>query len=176
MKSNWFDWGEDCGKDTESNWFSSAIAAGTVAAAAAKSGSSQYAVPVSGRTAELRAKFNKGSEENIKARQAQAQTLQRYESLDWHIARLPKLSAERLSDLDKGLWELLGKDPVALQEMHMAARDPLKDVQPGVVAIDFGTSSTVVALDTHSTTVIQETMDVSCSILTFLQISTELRR
>ncbi len=107
-------------------------------------------VPVAGRKEELRDKFNKHIEEKNTARraqeQAQAQTLQRYESLDWRMARLPKLSAERLSDPDKGLWELFGQDPVALQAMHMAARDPLKDVQPGVVAIDFGTSSTVVAL------------------------------
>lgn len=66
--------------------------------------------------------------------------------LDYRPARLPKLEAKDWSDPDKGLWEFFGADPKTLSELGLRARDPAQDVRALDVAIDFGTSSTVVAL------------------------------
>lgn len=66
--------------------------------------------------------------------------------IDWRMARLPQLSPDILSDPNQGYWELFGQDPAMLQDAGLRARDPRADLQDGEVAIDFGTSSTVVAL------------------------------
>ncbi|MBF0399429.1 MAG: hypothetical protein HQL90_01535 [Magnetococcales bacterium] len=71
---------------------------------------------------------------------------------DYVRARLPVLEESYLHDTQKGLWELyqpkppLGKDwlMIPLPEAW-EARNPERDVRKGAVAIDFGTSSTVVA-------------------------------
>ncbi|MEO5363539.1 MAG: hypothetical protein H7838_07945 [Magnetococcus sp. DMHC-8] len=76
-------------------------------------------------------------------------------------ARLPILEEAYLHDPRKGLWELyqpkslLGKDwlEVRLQE-PWEARNPERDVRKGAVAIDFGTSSTVVACREQGKTVL----------------------
>lgn len=73
-----------------------------------------------------------------------------YADLDYTPCRLPKLDKAQLSDPEKGLWELWGTDPATLKQFDMVARDPGRDVQQRAVAIDFGTSSTVVAMDTPS--------------------------
>lgn len=65
--------------------------------------------------------------------------------LDWTPCRLPKLETPRLSDPNKGLWELWGADKSELDTMGLVARDPARDIKLHNVAIDFGTSSTVVA-------------------------------
>ncbi|BBU04608.1 hypothetical protein ACV1DN_00015 [Aeromonas allosaccharophila] len=72
--------------------------------------------------------------------------------LDWTPCRLPKLETPRLSDPNKGLWELWGADKSELDTMGLVARDPALDIKLHNVAIDFGTSSTVVAYcDEHGT-------------------------
>ena len=76
---------------------------------------------------------------------------------DYVRARLPILEESYLHDSEKGLWELhqphfqetrkpIGKDwiEVALDK-PWEARNPEQDISKGTVAIDFGTSSTVVA-------------------------------
>lgn len=68
--------------------------------------------------------------------------------LDFTPCRLPKLDTTQLSDPEKGLWELWGEAPEELKSFNCVARDPWRDVQRRAVAIDFGTSSTVVAMDT----------------------------
>lgn len=65
--------------------------------------------------------------------------------LDWRPCRLPQLEKARLADLNKGLWELWDCDPEALAKLKLVARNPKQDVKLHNVAIDFGTSSTVVA-------------------------------
>ncbi|ODR87366.1 hypothetical protein [Shewanella xiamenensis] len=65
--------------------------------------------------------------------------------LDWRPCRLPQLEKARLTDLNKGLWELWDCDPEALAKLKLVARNPKQDVKLHNVAIDFGTSSTVVA-------------------------------
>lgn len=65
--------------------------------------------------------------------------------LDWRPCRLPKLEKARLTDLNKGLWELWDCDPETLAKHKLVARNPKQDVKLHNVAIDFGTSSTVVA-------------------------------
>lgn len=67
---------------------------------------------------------------------------------DYSPCRLPKLDQSQLCDPNKGLWELWGEPKNLLFKQGLIARDPIKDIQRRAVAIDFGTSSTVVAMDT----------------------------
>lgn len=67
--------------------------------------------------------------------------------LDWRPTRLPKMSPAQLQDLHGGLWELWRGEPEVVDGVH--ARNPALDVRDRPVAIDFGTSSTVVAYDDH---------------------------
>jgi len=67
-------------------------------------------------------------------------------NLDYTPCRLPKLDAAQLSDVKKGLWELWGQNSAQLAAFGLRARDPALDVRHEWVAIDFGTSSTVVAV------------------------------
>ena len=69
-------------------------------------------------------------------------------SLDHTPCRLPKLDQSRMTDPDQGLWELYGEAEDFLREHDLVARNPSLDIQHRSVAIDFGTSSTVVAVDT----------------------------
>lgn len=70
--------------------------------------------------------------------------------LDYTPCRLPRLDTSQLTDPEKGLWELWGETPEALKNYNYVARDPGHDLRRLAVAIDFGTSSTVVAMDTPS--------------------------
>ena len=70
--------------------------------------------------------------------------------LDYVPCRLPKLDDAQLTDPEKGLWELWGEEEATLKKFNYVARDPARDIQRRAVAIDFGTSSTVVAMDTAS--------------------------
>ncbi|MBF0132060.1 MAG: hypothetical protein HQL75_05680 [Magnetococcales bacterium] len=75
---------------------------------------------------------------------------------DYNRARLPVLEESYLLDMEKGLWELYqpkkptGSGWVGVElKQPWEARNPERDVKEGVVAIDFGTSSTVVACRVH---------------------------
>ncbi|WJM97323.1 hypothetical protein QEP73_04115 [Pseudomonas defluvii] len=70
-----------------------------------------------------------------------------YEDIDFFSARLPRLEAAQFTDPNKGLWEFWGKDEGSLAAQGVRSRNPALDVRDCNVAIDFGTSSTVVALD-----------------------------
>ncbi len=72
--------------------------------------------------------------------------LQVLKDIDYRMCRLPRLEASQISDPNKGLWELWGESEEELKSFHAVARDPARDVKHFPVAIDFGTSSTVVAL------------------------------
>lgn len=67
--------------------------------------------------------------------------------LDYRACRLPKMEPSRLSDPERGLWELWGSEQEFLRRYDLVARDPKRDVLNRAVAIDFGTSSTVVATE-----------------------------
>ena len=69
-----------------------------------------------------------------------------FKNLDYTPCRLPKLNQTQLTDPAKGLWELFGQTAEELKEQGSVARDPWQDVQNRAVAIDFGTSSTVVGI------------------------------
>ncbi len=73
---------------------------------------------------------------------------QQLASVDYTPCRLPELDKAQLSDPEKGLWELWGEEPAFLKQNGLVARDPGRDLQNRAVAIDFGTSSTVVAMNT----------------------------
>lgn len=68
--------------------------------------------------------------------------------LDYTPCRLPILDETQLTDPEKGLWELWGEENALLKEHDLVARDPGQDIQQRAIAIDFGTSSTVVASET----------------------------
>ncbi len=71
-------------------------------------------------------------------------------NLDYIPCRLPLLELAQIQDPHKGLWELWGNDETLLKRFDLVARDPKLDTCTHNVAIDFGTSSTVVALsDEH---------------------------
>lgn len=70
--------------------------------------------------------------------------------LDYTPCRLPRLEKSDLSDPNKGLWELWGQDEAGYNDLGVRARNPALDVRKQWVAIDFGTSSTVVAVATQS--------------------------
>lgn len=70
-----------------------------------------------------------------------------YDHVDYLSARLPILETAQFTDPNKGLWEFWGMDAKALEEIGARARNPAQDVRDWNVAIDFGTSSTVVAYD-----------------------------
>lgn len=75
-------------------------------------------------------------------------------SLDHWQANLPILEPSWLTDANRGLWEIAWRQsPLDSQryiEVHfdppVEGRDPALDIRKGVVAIDFGTSTTVVAV------------------------------
>ncbi|PKH07127.1 hypothetical protein [Moritella sp. Urea-trap-13] len=72
-----------------------------------------------------------------------------YKNLDYSSVRLPKLDDISLTDPNKGLWEFHGDEyQEGIKQLGIQSRDPAQDVKKGVyVAIDFGTSSTVVAYE-----------------------------
>lgn len=72
-----------------------------------------------------------------------------YSEIDYLSARLPRLEPAQFTDTQKGLWEFWGMDAAELQAHGVRARNPALDVRDWNVAIDFGTSSTVVAYDEH---------------------------
>lgn len=74
-----------------------------------------------------------------------------FESADFRRAKLPMLDERQLTDPRKGLWEFWGMPQRELDEAGVRARNPADDVRHSNVAIDFGTSSTVVALDDNGT-------------------------
>lgn len=72
-----------------------------------------------------------------------------YTDSDYQACRLPKLETAQFTDPNKGLWELWGMSPDTLAEQGVRARNPANDVRDWNIAIDFGTSSTVVAYDNN---------------------------
>ena len=75
-----------------------------------------------------------------------------YADLDFNSVRLPKMDLLRFTDPHQGLWEFHDAPGAAVSPrqtltltQQVRARNPEKDVREGYVAIDFGTSSTVVA-------------------------------
>lgn len=75
-----------------------------------------------------------------------------YAEIDYSSIRLPRLDDLRFTDPSQGLWEFYAPQPLPAHYMaistdqRLRARDPAKDVKQASVAIDFGTSSTVVAI------------------------------
>lgn len=67
-------------------------------------------------------------------------------NLDYISCRLPKLNKSQLNDPAKGIWELWRGSATDPHAFNIIARDPLQDIQNRPVAIDFGTSSTVVGI------------------------------
>lgn len=74
---------------------------------------------------------------------------EQYRDLDYRTTRLPKLEAAQFDDPAKGVWECWGMAPEVLRAERVLARNPADDIRDWDVAIDFGTSSTVVAYEEH---------------------------
>jgi hypothetical protein len=69
--------------------------------------------------------------------------------VDYVACRQPRLDDALFTDPNKGLWEAWGLSDTEQTRIGVRARDPARDVREGFVAIDFGTSSTVVAWDNN---------------------------
>ncbi|MFW2037305.1 hypothetical protein ACG92Y_02035 [Acinetobacter ursingii] len=76
-----------------------------------------------------------------------------WKDVDYISTRLPKIESLRFTDIDQGIWEFyapkfLLKDSYQKieSESFVRARNPELDIRDAKVAIDFGTSSTVVAI------------------------------
>lgn len=71
-------------------------------------------------------------------------------NIDWISTRLPALDKRRFFDVDQGLWELvesrLNTRTNLTHSQLIQARHPRLDIRDSNVVIDFGTSSSVVAL------------------------------
>lgn len=76
---------------------------------------------------------------------AQTKLGQALTELDYDACRLPRLKPDDWSDPARGLWEAWGQPEEQLTRHGIRARNPALDLRDGYVAIDFGTSSTVVA-------------------------------
>ena len=72
-----------------------------------------------------------------------------WRNIDFRGMRLPMLEDTQFDDAAKGMWEAWGMDADALRVEAVRARNPAEDVRDWDVAIDFGTSSTVVAINEH---------------------------
>lgn len=70
-----------------------------------------------------------------------------YRDVDYRICRQPKLDDAQFTDPNLGMWEFFGEDPAMLSGTRLRARDPVSDIKDWNIAIDFGTSSSVVAYD-----------------------------
>ena len=71
--------------------------------------------------------------------------IEKFRNLDYSSARLPKIDNSYFTDPNKGIWEFWNTD--IPEKYHVRARNPVDDIRDWNVAIDFGTSSTVVAID-----------------------------
>ncbi|MCG5525880.1 hypothetical protein LRB11_13210 [Ectothiorhodospira haloalkaliphila] len=89
--------------------------------------------------------FSMHSKQRIDTKQLDV--MQTIINLDHTPCRLPSLDSLQLTDPHKGLWELWGEDDDFLRRFGWVARDPARDLRDQVVAIDFGTTSTVVAVE-----------------------------
>ncbi len=76
-----------------------------------------------------------------------------FSSIDSFSLPSPPLDERQISDQASGLWEFWNDESddqgkqanIACLSFGVRPRNPARDIQPGAVAIDFGTSSTVVA-------------------------------
>lgn len=75
-----------------------------------------------------------------------------WQSIDNISTRLPKIDTLRFTDVEQGMWEffvpkaLQGKYTKIQSKQFCRDRNPVLDIREANVAIDFGTSSTVVAI------------------------------
>ncbi len=73
--------------------------------------------------------------------------MQMLKEMDYRSVRLPMLQDSQFTDINQGIWEFWGMDAGVLKANGVNARNPALDVKKYTVGIDFGTSSTVVAID-----------------------------
>lgn len=69
--------------------------------------------------------------------------------VDYLATHLPVLDDAQFDDPTRGMWECWGMNPALLRLQGIRARNPVEDIRDWDVAIDFGTSSTVVAINEH---------------------------
>lgn len=91
--------------------------------------------------------------QKIKSSNFSDDSLQAWKNLDYLSTRLPKIDEPYFTDAHKGLWEFYvpsGQEnnfEKKVVTQNIRARNPALDIQQdALVAIDFGTSSTVVAI------------------------------
>lgn len=91
--------------------------------------------------------------QKIKSSNFSDDSLQAWKNLDYLSTRLPKIDEPYFTDSNKGLWEFYVRSgqennfEKKVVTQNIRARNPALDIQQdALVAIDFGTSSTVVAI------------------------------
>jgi len=95
----------------------------------------------------LQANDDAGAADLLAPLRAPASLRMLLEDADYRATRLPLLDAAQFDDPAKGVWECWGLSEEVLRTENVRARDPAVDVRDWDVAIDFGTSSTVVAYE-----------------------------
>lgn len=79
-------------------------------------------------------------------------TIKSWQDLDFVSTRLPIIDKLRFTDINQGVWEFFAPDTLRDEYTEVSnpdqirARNPELDIKNAKVAIDFGTSSTVVAI------------------------------
>lgn len=83
----------------------------------------------------------------------QLEISQIWKDVDYISTRLPKIENLRFTDIDQGIWEFYAPQSLLQNnyqkidsEAFVRTRNPELDIRDAKVAIDFGTSSTVVAI------------------------------
>ena len=92
------------------------------------------------------------SNENI----GEMSVLKKYLSIDRERINIDDYEENRLTDLNLGHWDLKNEDKEELEKIlgkNVYERNPKKDINDGVVGIDFGTKSTVVVYQKNRTTI-----------------------
>lgn len=78
--------------------------------------------------------------------------IEKYKNIDFNSIRLPSLIEFDFTDPERGLWEFYNYPKEILEKQGVVYRDPKLDVlDSAFVAIDFGSSSSVVAIDNEGT-------------------------
>ena len=79
-----------------------------------------------------------------------------WKDIDFISTRLPQIESLRFTDIEQGMWEFYVANQVQQEnyqkiesDVFIRARNPELDIRNAKVAIDFGTSSTVVAIRTN---------------------------
>lgn len=91
----------------------------------------------------------RSGKDDFKEKIESLRVIELFKEMDYRSVRLPRLEEAQFTDVNKGMWEFWGMDEAELKKEGVVARNPELDIKTYNVAIDFGTSSTVVAVENN---------------------------